>query len=71
MRSQFVTAYSTYGAYRNGGCSTELTAYPRNPRSPPKNCWHSLAARDAADKVAFLWLNTELRGCLETELGMT
>ena len=32
-------------------------------------CRILLAGLNLADKVAFLWLNTELRGCPVTELG--
>ena len=37
---------------------------PDYPLSNPRSC--RLAGRDLADKVAFLWLNTELRGCRAT-----
>ncbi len=70
MRSQFVTAYSTYGAYRHGDCSTELLLI-RVIRGRLQKLQGSLAGVTPADKVAFLWLNTELRGCLAMESGTT
>ena len=48
----------------NGGGSAKAG----NPRSPSK-LQGSLAGRALADKIGFLWLNTELRGYRATVLG--
>ena len=58
--------------HASGMCSPELIdsirviCVIRGRKNSP-----ALAGRNLADKVAFLWLNTELRGCRETAWATT